>query len=230
MTLAACAPTTPGAEPSGVTAATGSPGARREPSANRGDTDPECTKATKVSIDEEHSGNKDTFAFSPREVTVRRGGFLAVTNKSGVVHTLVTTPDARIVTSVIDLKERQVIQFSRSGTFTVQSADAAHRADLRVRVSGESGCGTPKATLTITGRSSFRPAKISVAATQNFTVVNESGTAQTVMCTPDPGGNRDNARLDKGEAQILAIDRPGRYVCASTQHPQAKATITVTGG
>ena len=68
-----------------------------------------------------------------------------------------------------------------------------------------------------------------VAATANFTVVNESRSAQTVVCAPDPGGNRDHSRLDPGETQILAIDKPGRYVCSSVQHHAAKVTITVSG-
>jgi hypothetical protein len=65
------------------------------------------------------------------------------------------------------------------------------------------------------------PARLSVVATENFTVVNNSGAARTVRCSPDPGSNRDNSRLDKGETQILAIDKPGTYTCG-------KATVTVT--
>ncbi|HST86615.1 MAG TPA: hypothetical protein VLL08_33060 [Kineosporiaceae bacterium] len=138
-----------------------------------------------------------------------------------------STPDAGIVTSVLDLQERQVIQFPKKGRFTVRSASAAHRAVLRVIVSGESGCGAIAPKLTITGENAFSPAKFIVAATANFAVVNRSGTAQTVRCAPDPGGNRDNSRLDKGETQLLAIDQPGRYVCASIQHPEAKVSIKV---
>jgi hypothetical protein len=106
--------------------------------------------------------------------------------------------DAGIVTSVLDLDERQVVQFPVAGTFTVESAAAAHPAVLHVTVSGESGRRVPKTTLTVTDRNSFSPARLSVVATQNFTVVNRSGVPQTVICTPDPGGNKDHSRLDKG--------------------------------
>ncbi|WP_412741916.1 hypothetical protein [Krasilnikovia sp. MM14-A1004] len=177
-------------------------------------------------MDKASAGADPAYSFSPRRLTLRRGGFLAITNKSHEVHALVTVPDAGIVTSVLDLKERQVIQFPQTGTYTVRGAAGAV---LRVTVAGESGCRAPVPTLTFTGENTISPAKLSVTATENFTVVNESGTSQTVMCTPDPGGNRDNSRLDDGETQVLAIDKPGRYTCASLQHPRANATITVNG-
>ena len=188
--------------------------------------DVNCTKATKTKIIET-SGPDATYAFSPRKLTIKRGGFLAITNTSDQVHALLTTPDAEIVSSVLDLKERQVIQFPEVGTFTVASANAAHRAVLQVRVAGESGCGPTKPTLTIVNGYSFTPARLSLAATENFAVVNESRAPQSVACKPDPGGNGDNSRLEKGETQLLAIDKPGRYVCASLQHPRAKAVLNV---
>lgn len=165
----------------------------------------DCTRATKVVM-------TGANAFKPARLTLQRGAFVAVVNRSGQVHALDATPDAGIVTSVLDVKERQVIQFPKTGTFTVNGA-------LRVTVTGESGCGTPKPTLTLTDAAG--PARLSVVATENFAVVNKSGTARAFKCTPDPGGNRDNSRLEKGETQLLAIDRPGRYTCGTT-------TITVT--
>ena len=199
--------------------------------ASLGDASPTCTKATKVAIVATASGAGDTYSFSPSRLTIRRGGFLAISNKSGQVHALISAPDAGIVSSVLDKQERQVVQFPRNGRFTVQSADATHRAVLRVTVSGESGCGTPKPTLAIsgagTGKYSFTPTALTVAATANFAVVNNSHVAQTVICTPDSGGNGDNSQLDRGETQLLAIDKPGRYVCSSLQHNTAKVTVTV---
>lgn len=236
MTVAACtSASSDGAAQNPASA--GSPGSR--PSAVRSSAAPDCTQATKVAIVERPSrGPRDTYSFSPSTLTIQRGGFLAITNNSPAVHALVTKPDAGIVSSVLDRQERQVIQFPRAGTFTVESADATHRAVLRLTVSGESGCGAPKPTLTVTGgamstsgakaaRYSFAPKTLTVTATENFTVVNKSGVPQTVICTPDPGGNRDNSRLDKGETQILAIDKPGRYLCTSLQHRDAKVTVTV---
>jgi plastocyanin len=234
LAVAACAPSTGAvaAPPSAVTASHGvkaaGSAARRSTGSAAGDTDPNCTRATKVKIVERSSpAGGHTYSFSPRRLTIPRGGFLAVTNTSDEVHALVSTPDAGIVTSVIDRDERQVIQFPKAGTFTVESAASAHRAALRVTVSGESGCGATGPTLKIVDGYSFRPAKLSVEATENFAVVNDSSGAQTVNCTPDPGGNRDHSRLDQGETQLLAIDEPGRYVCASVQHPDAKVVIQV---
>jgi plastocyanin len=90
-------------------------------SATAGGTD--CAKATKVAIVRKSSG----YAFSPAGLTIERGAFLAVTNKTSAVHPLRSDPDAAIVTSVIDGKERQVIQFPEAGTFTVRTGDAALR-------------------------------------------------------------------------------------------------------
>ena len=233
VSLAACAPATTAGVPQSAAPAESSDDQQAGATSSAA---ADCTKATKVAIVEKSSGSGDTYSFSPSKLTIQRGGFLAVTNKSDAVHALVSKPDAGIVSSVIDLKERQVIQFPEAGTFTVQSAAAARRAVLRVTVSGESGCGAPKPTLAITeaaggtGGYSFTPAKLTVTATENFTVVNESDAAQTVICTPDPGGNGDNSRLDEGETQVLAIDEPGRYTCTSVQHRAAKVTITVKRG
>ena len=192
LTLTACAPAASPASP---------------PPAQKTQIAADCTKATKVTIT---SAN----AFNPARLTIRRGDVLSVTNKSGQVHALTATPDAGIVTSVLDLKEHQFIQFPKTGTFTVNRT-------LRVTVTGESGCGAPKPTLTLTAGNEVSPTRLSVVATENFTVVNKSGVTRTVRCTPDPGSNKDNTRLDKGETQLLAIDQPGRYTCG-------KATITVT--
>jgi hypothetical protein len=180
-------------------------------------TDDAAPQRTAGSAEDPHSGPADA------------GGSTTDCTKADKVHALVSKPDAGIVTSVIDLDERQVVQFPVAGRFTVESAAAAHRAVLHVTVSGESGCGVPKPTLTVTDRYSFTPTHLSVVATQNFTVVNKSGAPQTVICTPDPGGNGDHSRLDKGETQILAIDKPGLYTCTSIQHPGVRAAVTVKG-
>ena len=234
--VAACAPATGGVVSQNATAAgssdSGQVGAGSSGASGTDGAQSDCTQATKVEILKK-AGAGGTYSFSPSKLTVQRGGFLAISNKSGEVHALVSTPDAGIVSSVLDEKERQVIQFPRVGRFTVESADAAHRAVLRVTVSGESGCGAPKPRLVITGVAAghyrFTPTAFAVAATQNFTVVNESNVAQTVVCTPDPGGNGDNSKLDQGETQVLAIDKPGRYICSSVQHSNAKVTVTVNG-
>jgi plastocyanin len=100
---------------------------------------------------------------------------------------------------------------------------------LQVTVSGESGCGAPTHKLTIVaaqgGGYAFEPAKVTLAATENFAVVNHSGVTQSVVCDQD--ASADDNRLDKGETQLLAIDEPGRYTCTSVQHSSAKVTVTV---
>jgi plastocyanin len=240
LTVTACAPSEitlstggGGAPPSTAEAAPASPEApapttaaaasRSKARVTRAGNDLVCTKATKVAIVQKASAGG--YAFSSPTLTIQRGGFLAVTNSSDQVHGLVSTPNAGIVKSVLARNERQVIQFPRAGTFTVASA-LASRAVLRVTVSGESGCGSPKPTLTIVNGFAFQPAKVTVAATANFAVVNKSSVVQAVICTP--GANPDNARLARGETQLLALDQPGRYVCSSRQHPEAKAAVTVT--
>jgi plastocyanin len=226
LAVSACAPSPGGPAATRATAPASGPTGSTHAAATGAD----CTKAKKVAIVENTSGTTaHRYSFSPGTLTVQRGGFLAITNRSDKVHALITTPDAGLVTSVLDLDERQVVQFPKAGTFTVESAAAAHRAALHVTVAGESGCGVPEPTLTMTDGNSFAPTHLSVPATQNFTVVNKSGAAQTVTCAPDPGGNRDHSRFDRGETQILAIDKPGRYTCSSLQHPAVKAIITVTG-
>jgi plastocyanin len=214
VTLSGCAPDASAVGAPQKTTAGSAP--HRSATAKTGGAD--CTRATKVAIVDGSSG----YAFSPAGLTIERGAFLAVTNKSNAAHPLRSTPDAGIVTSVIDLKERQVIQFPEAGTFTVKTGDAV----LHLTVTGDSGCGSPEPTLTIAGTGKFTPAKADVKATENFAVVNRSGVTQTVSCTP--GNNKDHTRLDAGETQILAIDEPGRYVCASLQHPATKVTVTVT--
>lgn len=228
LAVGACAPSTDEAAAPRAPAA-GTQGNRRTGSARADGADSDCTKAAKVAIVESASRNPVRYSFSPGTLTIQRGGFLAITNRSDKVHSLVSKPNAGIFTSILDLEERQVVQFPQAGTFTVESAAAAHRAVLHLTVAGESGCDAPKPTLTVTDGNSFTPTHLSLTVTQNFTVVNESGAPQTVTCTPDPGGNGDHSRLDEGETQILAIDKPGRYACTSLQHPQLKATITVKG-
>ncbi|WIM99770.1 hypothetical protein ACTOB_003432 [Actinoplanes oblitus] len=164
-------------------------------------------------------------AFKPASLTIERGAALAVVNRSDTARTLSASPDAGIVTSVVDRGERQVVQFPHEGTFRVESAGAV----LRLTVSGDSGCAAPAHALTIvsapSGGYAFEPARVTVAATENFAVTNRSGTAQTMVC--DKNDNGANSRLAEGETQLLALDEPGRYTCTSSQHTSARVTITV---
>jgi plastocyanin len=213
LAVAACAPTAPAASPAALPAGGGG---QQQASPAGGGAD--CTKASKVTV-----GAHGTIGPSP--VRLQRGAFIAVTNKSGNAHRLEVRPDAGLVTSILAGHERQVVQFPKAGEFVLSAGDAS----IHVIVKGESGCGVPKPTLTIKDGYVFAPAKLSVKPTANFTVVNKSGAAHSILCDPDPGGNRDNTRLEQGESEILAFDKPGHYTCHSVQHPSAKVVITVTG-
>ncbi|MEV6848559.1 hypothetical protein [Actinoplanes sp. NPDC051411] len=221
LTLTACAPTAPAAAPAagnGGDSGNGGGTATGQPAAGGDGGGADCTKASKVTIGSDGS-------ISPEDLSLQRGAFIFVTNKSDKTFKLVDSPDAGLVTSVLGRKEKQVVQFPKAGKFTVSAGDA----EMHVTVSGDSGCGTPEPTLTIKDGYAFSPAKLEVAATANFTVVNKSGAAHGILCDPDPGGNGDNTRLEKGETQILAFDKPGAYTCHSVQHPDAEVAITVHG-
>jgi plastocyanin len=208
LMLGACAPTAPAAAP--VPGNGGGGQVTEQPPAQKAD----CTKASKVTIGTDGS-------ITPATLKLRKGAFIFVTNKSSEVHKLVS--DAGLVPSVLGKREKQIIQFPAEGTFTVSAGDAK----MHVTVAGESGCGKPQPTLTIKDGYAFSPAELEVRATANFTVVNRSGAAHGILCDPDPGGNGDNTRLEKGETQILAFDEPGTYTCHSVQHPDAKVKIKV---
>lgn len=210
LTLTACAPTAPAAAPAQAPAEKG--GTTTKPAGGGAD----CAQASRVTI-------ADDGSISPDNLALKKGAFIFVTNKSGQAHKLVADPDAGLVTSVLGRQEKQVIQFPEKGKFTV----SAGAGKMKVTVSGDSGCGTPEPTLTIKDGYAFSPAKIEVAATANFTVVNKSDAAHGILCDPDPGGNGDHTRLEKGETQILAFDKAGTYTCHSVQHPDAKVKITV---
>ncbi|HEY0534501.1 MAG TPA: hypothetical protein VGD29_23185 [Actinoplanes sp.] len=214
LTLTACAPTAPAAPRAAGDNGGGGSATQQPAGGETGGAD--CTKASKVTIGADGS-------ISPANLSLQRGAFIFVNNKSDEVHKLTAEPDAGLVTSVLGKKERQVVQFPEKGRFTVSAGDA----EMHVTVSGDSGCGKPEPTLTIEDGYAFSPAELEVAATANFTVVNKSGAAHGILCDPDPGGNGDNTRLDKGETQILAFDKPGTYTCHSVQHPDAKVAITV---
>src|SRR5690349_16860050 len=93
LSLTACAPafSPSSAAPPAKAASSAAPADLRSA------TDPVCTSATKVSI-----VGTAKYAFSPARLTIARGGFLAITNKTGRVHALQSSPDAGIVTSVLD--------------------------------------------------------------------------------------------------------------------------------
>jgi len=194
-----------------------------------------CQSAAKVTITEKAApGRPDRYAFSPASITMQRGGLLSIQNRSDEMHALESVPDAGIVTTVLMKKERQFVQFPQAGTFTLHSADAAHRATLKVVVSGDTGCGPPRQSLAVTETKAggadvyaFSPKTLRVAAGENVLVVNRSDETQTLRCTPDAGDNAFNTALARAESQIVALDQPGTYTCVTGK--KARVTVTVTG-
>src|SRR5262249_8275437 len=149
-------------------------------------------------------------------------------------HALVSNPDAGTVMTTVFKKETQEVQFPQAGTFTVQSEDAKHRATLTVVVAEASGaCAAPKDTLTLTelvghpDKDSVKPAPLTVEMGAMVTIVNKTDEQHSLSCTPNPGLNGDDPKLDKGESQVVVFTKAGTFTCTSLQHKDAKVKVTV---
>ncbi|MEN3310066.1 MAG: hypothetical protein V7603_6268 [Micromonosporaceae bacterium] len=75
---------------------------------------------------------------------------------------------------------------------------------------------------------SFSPATATVASGQSVSVVNKTDEDHKLSCTPDPGISADMLTVDKSATQSLSFSKAGTYSCASSTHPEAKLTITVS--
>ncbi len=181
-------------------------------------------------------GQPDKYMFSPAKVSLKQGGYLTFINRSDEVHALESNPDAGIAMSIINKKELQVVQFPMAGTFTVQSADAKHRAVLTVTVSAANdACAPPKATLKLTevvgmggDKYSFSPKTLTVDEGDMVTVINKTDESHSLACTPNGLGTQ-NAKVFKGETQIVTFAKAGTYNCTSLQHKDAKVKVVVKG-
>src|SRR5581483_4833554 len=217
----------------GQAAATGAP-------ANGAGTDMACDKMLTVNFTEKITkGKPDQYFFTPKTATIKKGEYISFTDKTDEVHTLVATPDAGLQNSTIDKGESQPVQFTKAGTFTVESKNAKHRGSMTVTVTDEEGttCGmnsladdvtiTEKASPGQSDQYSFTPTTATIKAGDALAVVNKTDENHTLTCTPDPGINDDNLLVDKKEHQVLTFAKAGTYACASTEHPDAKITVTV---
>lgn len=191
-----------------------------------------CATPTKVTITEAVVNGKDSYVFKPAKATVKKGGYLSITNKSDEVHALVTTMDSGVADNDIDKKETQLLQFPTSGTFKLQSVNAKHRAVLSLTVSDEdSGCDTPKTTLNLTEKAGnpdqyfANPKTLTVTGPEMVNVVNKTDENHSIKCTPDAGTG--TVTIFKGESQVLMFAKDGTYSCASVQHKGAKVSVTV---
>ncbi|HKS98013.1 MAG TPA: hypothetical protein VJT31_00660 [Rugosimonospora sp.] len=192
-----------------------------------------CAAPVKTTISESVMGGKDAYTFKPAKVTVKKGGYLSITNKSDEVHQLVTTTDSGISNDIVDKKETQLLAFPTAGTFKLQSSNAAHRAVLSVTVSDEdSGCTAPNDTINLTEKTgmpdvySASPKTLTIQGGEMVNVVNKTDEDHSLKCTPDAGIG--TVKVFKTESQVLMFAKDGKFTCASVQHPGAKVTITVT--
>ena len=208
--------------------------------ANGAGTDMNCDKMLQVVFTEKISpGLPDKYFFNPTTATIKKGEYISFQDKTDEVHTLIATPDAGLKNSTIDKGESQPVQFTKAGTFTVESKNAQHRGAMQVTVTDEEGttCGmkAPAVTVNITEKASpgtpdqysFTPTTATIKAGDSLAVVNKTDENHTLTCTPDPGIDSGSLIVDKKEDQVLNFAKAGTYACASVEHPDAKITITV---
>jgi plastocyanin len=75
---------------------------------------------------------------------------------------------------------------------------------------------------------SFAPTSVTVKSGQGVSVVNKTDEEHKLSCTPDPGIKADGMVVQKAGRRVLTFAKTGSYACASTEHPEAKITVTVT--
>jgi plastocyanin len=242
--VSACGSSTPAMNTAQNAPAAGG-GSAAQPQASATSQDPgmggagggDCMNTTSVSIVEKAAmGQPDKYMFNPTKVNLKQGGYLTVINRSDEVHALESNPDAGIATSIVNKKELQVVQFPTVGTFTVQSADAKHRAVLSVTVSAANDpCAAPKSTLKLTevvgmggDKYSFSPKTLTVDEGDMVTVVNKTDESHSLVCTPNGRGTQ-NAKVFKGETQVITFAKAGTFNCSSLQHKDAKVKVVVKG-
>jgi plastocyanin len=237
--LAGCGSSATGNSASGTTDAGAGAGQPAASATSGGMTDDTpCDKPLEVVFTEKAAkGQPDKYFFSPKAATVKKGEYISFRNRTDEVHALVATPDAGLAESTIDKGESQPVQFNQAGTFTLESRNAKHRGSMKVTVLDEPGttCGMkpPTATVNITEKAgppdhySFTPPTTTIKAGDSLAVVNKTDENHTLSCTPDPGINDSNLRVDKTESQVLTFATAGTYECSSTEHTDAKITVAV---
>jgi plastocyanin len=199
-----------------------------------------CDQITKVSIAEHSMANKeDQYTFSPDHVTIKTGQFIAFDNQSDEIHVLVATPDAALANSAIDRNENQPVQFTKAGTYTLESQDAKHRGTMQVTVMPATGttCGmsAPEATVTFTGKHTqgqanpyeITPQTVSLKVGQSIALLNKTDQALNFSCKPSADMAEGNLRVDMNEQQVIPFNKTGQYTCTSTESPSQKVTVTV---
>ncbi len=199
-----------------------------------------CDQMTKVVISEHSASNKeDEYTFSPDHVTIKAGQFITFANQSDEIHVLTTTPDAGLAHTAIDRSEDQPVQFTKAGTYTLESQDAKHRASMQVTVTSTVGttCGMSAPTTTVTftaqhtqGRPEvyeLTPRTVSIKAGQSLALLNNTAQTFSFTCKPSADLAQGNLRVDKDEQQIVQFDKAGQYTCSSSEAPAQTIALTV---
>ncbi len=75
---------------------------------------------------------------------------------------------------------------------------------------------------------SFTLATVTLSSGQSLSIVNKSDEDHTLACSPDLGVSADSLKVGKSATQSIAFSKAGTYTCASSTHPDAKLTITVS--
>jgi plastocyanin len=195
---------------------------------------------TKVTISEHAAAGKaDQYAFTPDQVTIKAGEFITFSNQSDEIHVLVATPDAGMTNSAIDRNEDQPVQFTKAGTYTLESQDAKHRATMHVTVLSATGttCGisAPSTTITFTEKRvqgqinqyTLTPNTVSLNAGQSLALLNKTNQALNFSCKPSADLMEGNLRVDSNEQQVVQFAKAGQYTCSSTVAPKSTVVVDV---
>ena len=199
-----------------------------------------CDPMVHVTISEHTTPAKaDQYTFTPNQVTIKSGEFITFSNQTDEVHVLTTTPAAALVSTAIDKSEDQPVQFSKAGTYTVESQNAQHRASMKVTVTSPAGttCGmsAPSTTVTFTAKHtpgqadlySLAPNTVMIKAGQAVNLWNKTDQALNFTCKPNADLTEGNLRVDANEQQFVQFTKPGQYSCSSSESPTAKIMVVV---
>ncbi|HEX7734521.1 MAG TPA: plastocyanin/azurin family copper-binding protein [Ktedonobacteraceae bacterium] len=199
-----------------------------------------CDQRTKVTIsDKAQPGKANEYTFTPDHVTIKAGQFIFFSNQSNQVHTLVASPDASLADSTIDRNEEQPVQFTKAGTYTLESQDPKHRGTMQVTVNSAAGatCGisAPSTTVTFTekvaqGRPdayALTPKTVSISAGQTIALLNKTDQSFNFSCKPSADIAEGNLRVDMNEQQVVQFAKAGKYTCTSTESPAEAVAVTV---
>lgn len=207
---------------------------------NSANTNAACDQMARVVISEHAApGKADQYAFTPDHVTIKTGQFIMFSNQSDEIHTLVATPNAALTSTSIDRNEDQPVQFTKAGTYTLESQDAKHRATMQVTVSSTVGttCGisAPSNTITFTEKHTqgqpvaytLAPATVSLNAGQSILLANKTTQALNFSCKPSADLTEGNLRVDPDEQQVVQFAKAGQYTCTSTEAPKSTMVVDV---